>query len=146
MAKKQTTALSTNAIPNAIAKLEEKLKSFEGINESAYLTGGEIEGFHNLKEVADLKQLIKMAGTLVDSKRIYDSGAAGLNLETFPMYEYKGFSVESWLKDIRLRYDLINQKETIDRMNEFKAELAQFLSDEDRKAIVLEKLKDFMGE
>lgn len=135
---------SSEDVPSMIKALETKLKGFEGINESNYRTSGDIDGIGNIKTMTDLSALIKASGMIIDSERIYSEGAAAMNLDTFPQYSYKGNTVADWLQDIKLRYDLINQKETIDTLNEFKKDLEGFMTEQDKKAVLMSRMQEFL--
>ena len=132
-------------VPSMIKALETTLKSFEGINESNYRTSGNIDGLGDIKTMTDLSLLIRASGMIIDSERVYNQGAEAMQLETFPQYSYKGNTVADWLQDIKLRYDLINQKDTIDTLNTFKKELEGFMTEQDKKAVLMTRMQEFLN-
>ena len=136
---------TSNDVPSMIKALEEKLKGFAGITESAYRTSGVIDGIGDIKTITDLPLLIKAAGIVTSSERLYNEGAGVMGLETFPQYSYKGNTVKDWLLDIKLRYDLINQKETIDTLNSFKKDLEGFMTEQDKKAVLMGRMQEFLA-
>jgi hypothetical protein len=137
---------SSNDVPGMISLLEKKLENFKGINESNYRTSGHIEGIGDIKTMEDTKGLLSAMGSILTSEKAYNEGAKALGLKTYPAYSYKGSPLEDWKSDIKLRYDLITQKETIDTLNEFKRQLESFMSEEDKKAALLNRMQDYFQE
>lgn len=135
---------TSNDVPSMIKALEEKLKGFAGITESAYRTSGNIDNLGDIKTIMELPLLIKASGMILSSEKTYNEGAEAMGLESFPQYMYKGNTVKDWLLDIKLRYDLINQKETIDTLNSFKKDLEGFMTEQDKKAVLMGRMKEFL--
>jgi hypothetical protein len=144
-ARKNEVALTftSNQVPDMIKVLEDKLAAFDGISESNYRTSGQIDGLGDIKTMTDLSSLIRANGMIMQSEEYYNQSAQAMGLDKYPQFSYKGNTAEDWKKDIKLRYDLINQKETIDKLNHFKSKLETFLSEEDKKNMLLKEMEAF---
>jgi hypothetical protein len=150
MTKKQDEVVTDVAImdgsnvPAIIKALEAKIKSLDHVTDSKYKTNGKLEGLCDVKTETNLGNLIKAFSSVKGRSEMYNEAAAELGLDTFPVWEVNGGSLEDWKADITLRINIINHKDTLDKLNAFKAKFEKFLSAEDQKSMLMNELTSFL--
>ena len=77
-------------------------------------------------------------------EEVYNRAAIELGITTYPTFEANGSSSEDWKRDIKLRIDIINQKETADKLTEYKDKMSKFLSAEDQKNMLMTEMASFL--
>ena len=149
MAKKATTAtevaLGTQFdVPSIIQVLDAKLNSMKHITESKYRTSGVLDGIGDIKKEQKIENLIRAYASIIAREEVYNKAAIELGITTFPTFEANGSSSEDWKRDIKLRIDIINQKETADKLTEYKDKMSKFLSAEDQKNMLMSEMASFL--
>lgn len=147
MAKKEAiTAIAVNTpVPNVLAALDEKIKSLKHIAETPYKTGGNLDGFGDIKAETKIENLIRAYSMVMGKEKAYHASAADLGLTTYPAFNVNGGNAADWKQDIQLRIAIINHKETFDKLTEFKTKMSSFLSAEDQKSMLLKEMEGFLG-
>lgn len=131
--------------PSIIESLDAKLKSMKHITESKYSTSGVLDGIGDIKTETSISALIRAYASVVSREEIYNKAAIELGIESYPVFEVNGGSSESWKRDIKLRIDIINQKETADKLAYFKEKASKFLSADDQKTIFMKEMASFLN-
>lgn len=131
-----------NNIPQVLDILDEQLKSMKLIEETPYKTSGQVGNFENIKNETDISNLIKIHSSAKGKDRAYHESAEDLGLNPYPSAGTD--SLADIEHDIKLRIKLITQKETLDKLKQFKAEASKFLSQEDQKGILLNDMAKFL--
>ena len=149
MAKKATTAtevaLGTQFdVPSIIQVLDAKLNSMKHITESKYRTSGTLDGIGDIKKETKIENLIRAYASIIAREEVYNRAAIELGITTYPTFEANGSSSEDWKRDIKLRIDIINQKETADKLTEYKDKMSKFLSAEDQKNMLMSEMASFL--
>jgi hypothetical protein len=149
MARKSTTAtdvaLGTQFdVPSIIQVLDAKLNSMKHITESKYRTSGTLDGIGDIKKETKIENLIRAYASIIAREEVYNRAAIELGITTYPTFEANGSSSEDWKRDIKLRIDIINQKETADKLTEYKDKMSKFLSAEDQKNMLMTEIASFL--
>jgi hypothetical protein len=143
--KAEVAVLSGASVPEIITKLESKIKELDHITDSKYKTSGKLDGFGNVKEETSIGNLIKAFSSVSARAKAYAEAAEALSIETFPVFELNGGTVEDWKTDIQLRIAIIQHKETLDKLQSYRDKMKEFLSKEDQKALLLEEMASFLS-
>lgn len=149
MARKSTrateVALGTQFdVPSIIQVLDAKLNSMKHITESKYRTSGTLDGIGDIKKETKIENLIRAYASIIAREEVYNRAAIELGITTYPTFEANGSSSEDWKRDIKLRIDIINQKETADKLTEYKDKMSKFLSAEDQKNMLMTEMASFL--
>lgn len=133
-------------VADILAKIEKEIKKYKNITDTPWITKGDVTGFStNIRNETLIANLIRMGSSLEIRKEAYDKFAKKANLETYPVFEDNGFQIDAIEKDIILRIDMINQKDTIDTLQGFKKEVTGFLTEEEKKADFMNRLSQYLN-
>lgn len=91
----------------------------------------------NLNQLLDTGMLLKILGKFIQMKESYEIAVIHLDLKEFPVCNYMGYSVETWIEDIEFRIKLLINSTQITKPEESKRKLETFLSEEDRLSATL---------
>ena len=145
MSKKSTAvALLNTSIPEVIEVLNQKLAALKHIEECVYKTNGEMKPFGNVKEEMKVENLIRMYSSIRSREKSYNEAAEAMGLKSYPVFSDNG-TAEDWKQDILLRKAIIEQKETLDKLNDFKAKASKFVSEEQQQQMLLKEMADFFA-
>lgn len=148
MAKKNDSValLKPDTDMNSVMELvNEKLASLKRIEESVYKTSGVIDGFPtNIKNEMKIENLIRMWSSVKMRQAGYEAAAKDLKLDEYPAFTIDGSLPADIKSDIELKIDIINHKETLDKLNEFKKRAEQLMSEADKKAMLFADMKSFL--
>jgi hypothetical protein len=151
MARKATpkateVALGTQFdVPSIIQVLDAKLNSMKHITESKYRTSGVLDGIGDIKKEVKIENLIKAYASIIAREEVYNRAAIELGITTYQTFEANGSTSEDWKRDIKLRIDIINQKETADKLAEYKDKMSKFLSAQDQKNMLMAEMTSFLN-
>lgn len=137
------TIISGVSVPDSLAQIDAKLKSLKHISDSTYTIS---MSFNNvdLKKETKVDVLIKVLSAINGKEKAYNEAATLLGLGSYPSFSEGGGATEAWTKDIRLRIDIINSKDTYDKLKEYKDKMATFLSQQDQKAMLEAEMNQFL--
>jgi hypothetical protein len=146
MAKTNLQVVTVTSAPEALAVLNEQIKSYKHIQDSVYKTP--TKGSLRLSDgsTVDLKSetsidKVVMAFASVQSRiKAIESAYSELGREEYPVVKIEGGTEEEWKQDCMLRIQIIEQKDKLDELNELKKEWEELLDKEDRKAILMKKM------
>lgn len=143
MAKKTTTDSKTLELINEVKRRKQEINSAEKPNwatnrnfsfteDSAKVTPLHVE--------ANVRNLVFIAGFLLDKQRSYAEAAAalGMGVETFT---WQGFSVNDWLADIKLRVTKLQIASKKEKLEALESRLNSIISPELRAEMELEDIE-----
>jgi len=99
-----------------------------------------LQGFGDLSKETKVDTLVKAFSSVAGRANAYASAAKELDVESYPEFIVDGGSVEDWKNDIKLRIAIITHKDELDKLKALQKEASAFLSQEDQKAIFLQKI------
>lgn len=130
------------------AAIDNKLKALKEVTDSQYKTNGEYRfapGFSgniiDIHKSTDVRLLLGIVGALTNHKTNYENAAKMMGLDTYPEFLWLKYNYGAWTHDIKVRLAVITHYDTKKKLEEAKKELEQFMTQEDRLALVLEKMK-----
>jgi hypothetical protein len=132
------------SVPDVISVLDEKLKALKHVTDTKYRTSGVLDGIGDIKSETKINTLIRAMASVLVREETYNRAAAELGLTTFPSFEVNGCSSADWKHDIRFRIDVINHKETADKLTYYKDKMSTFLSEQDQKNMLMTEMANFL--
>jgi hypothetical protein len=138
-------ALTGKGTADVLTILDEKIKSLKHIEETVYKTTGNLEGFPDIKLEVKKENLIRAMSSVLGRAEQYEKAAKHLGETTYPVFAVSGGNVDQWTHDIKLRIAIIEHKETLDKLNEFKKTIGGFLSIQEQKEIAMTALGEFLS-
>lgn len=150
MARTDSSAVvvASTSVPDAIQAINEKIKALVHIQDSVYLTSGKVKtatGERDIKTETNVTELVKAFSSLQMRAESLEKAYDALGMTSYPVVKVDGYTLEDWKKDILLRKQIIEQKDTLDELNAFKKEWEELMDKEDRKAILAKKMEKFLG-
>lgn len=143
-AKAELALDSQFSVPDVITVLDEKLKALKHVTDTKYRTSGVLDGIGDIKSETKIDALIRALGSVMAREEIYNRAAEELGLTTYPSFQINGCSVADWKHDIRFRIDVINHKETADKLKEYRDKMSKFLSEQDQKNMLMNEMANFL--
>jgi len=143
--QKTEIALNTNEhLMKGLAFVNDKLKTLSVIFGASFRTHGESKlSSINLQKATNIALLISVLGQLQSKEAEYNKAADTLKLNTFPVFMWEGYTLESWQHDISLRISQITQAESEKELKEVQKELTTLMTNEDKLGLLLAKLQKF---
>lgn len=138
----ELTVMNTDT-PSLLDALNAKIKALKHIEDSVYKTSGNLEGFGDIKQELKIENLIRAFSMVMGKADAYAKASVELGLDSVPAFQISGGTVADWKQDISLRIQIINHKETLDKLNGFKSKMESFLSEQDKKALLMKEMEDF---
>ena len=132
------------SVPDVISVLDEKLKALKHVTDTKYRTSGVLDGIGDIKSETKIDTLIRAMASVLVREETYNRAAAELGLTTFPSFQVNGCSSADWKHDIRFRIDVINHKETADKLKDYKDKMSKFLSEQDQKNMLMTEMANFL--
>lgn len=137
------TLASTTPTGDILAAINGQLEKLNHITESNYKTNGELEGFGNIRNEVKLENLIRAWSSVKNREIAYADAAQDLGKTTFPAFQIGGHGAAAWKEDILLRMAIIEHDATKKKLEEFKKQAESYLSEQDKKAIMLKEMAAF---
>jgi hypothetical protein len=137
--------LDNSNVPTALEKLDKEIASLKHIQETAYQTSGILPAFGDIKNEMLISNLIRAASSVMGMKLGYDNAAKWLGIEEYPVFEIAGYSPDQWKHDLLLRKAVIEHKDDLDTLNEFKSEMSKYLSEEDQKSMLIKRMEAYFS-
>jgi hypothetical protein len=104
-----------------------------------------LDGIGDIKKEVKIENLIKAYASIIAREEVYNRAAIELGITTYQTFEANGSTSEDWKRDIKLRIDIINQKETADKLAEYKDKMSKFLSAQDQKNMLMAEMTSFLN-
>ena len=124
--------------------MDEKLKALKHVTDTKYRTSGVLDGIGDIKSETKIESLIRALASVLIREESYNKAALELGLTSFPAFQINGCSVADWKHDIRFRIDVINHKETADKLKEYRDKMSKFLSEQDQKEMLMKEMVSFL--
>lgn len=149
MSKKSQTstalAVVGSDVPTLLERVNAEIAKLKHIQDSVYKTTMKDPQFGNLKEEKLIPNLLRVFSTILGKQHYYEAAAEELGLSSYPVFHYEGSEVADWKHDILLRIAIIEQKDTLDKLNQFKERASKLLSEEDQKNLLARDMAKFLG-
>lgn len=132
-------------VPEAIEVLNKKIADLKHIQDSVYVTSGKIKmssGELDIKSETSVDVLVTAFSSVQARAEAKEKAYETLGINTYPQVKIDGSTVEEWKKDITLRIQIIEHKETLDKLQGIKKEWEELMDKEDRKALLLKKMQN----
>ena len=140
----EETAVAVVSIHDGIEAVNTQIKKLKHITESVYKTNGVMKGFPvNLCEQTDKGTLVTMLSSAQYKEKAYQEAADSLGFKTTPVFKCDGYAVSDWFEDIKLRFAIIDNKQTLDSLNTMKREWEELMDKEDKKTLLIKKMEKF---
>lgn len=133
------------SVPDVMAALDAKIKSMKHIEETPYKTNGNLANFDDLRTETNISTLIKMYSSVSNREKAYNTAAEELGLVTYPMFTEGGTSAD-WKHDIKLRIQIIEHKDNMDKLKNYKDRMSKFMSEQDQKDILMKEMTEFLSQ
>ena len=135
----------TTETPEILGKLEQEIAKLKDIESAPWKTSGVVDGFStNIHDEKDIQTLIKMMSSVLGRERAYNDAADFLNLKTFPVYNMNGANAEQVADDIKLRINIIQHKDKLEKLKGFKEKMTSFLSQQEQKEMLLKDMERYL--
>jgi hypothetical protein len=143
MSKTTKTSAIVTPVTNPMSMIDSvrtKLQSLKKVSETPYRAEGvKLPNGNYLKSETSIAAIISFVATVNLSETNYNVTAEQVfQMSTFPAFQYQGVSVDAILHDAKLRVAIINQHETEKAYEEVIKQLESVLSEEEKKARVME--------
>lgn len=146
MSKKHNPELlPTMKTADVLEQLNTKIASLKRIEESVYKTNGSLDGFGDIKAETKIENLIRAFSSVKMREAGYNAAAKDLGRKEYPAFVIGSGTAEDWKQDILLRIDILEHKETLDKLNTFKEKMSKFMSEAEQKELLIKEMTDFFG-
>lgn len=125
--------------------IEERISKMERIQETPYKTTGNLNGFNSIKTETSIENLIRAHSYITNKEKKYYKSADILGVKKAPQFTEGGGTAADWEADIKLRIQIIDQEDMLKRLTKYKEEMSKFLSDQDRKAMLMSEMADLFS-
>lgn len=135
-------------ISTILQGIREKIESMEKIQDSPWVTSGKIQmagGAIDLKTNVGTLDVVKAYGSILSRHKSVEDAYTDLDIKTYPVIKVDGNTKDEWKKDIQLKLAIINQDEDLKELNAIKKDLEDLMDKDDKKTLVLERVKKFAG-
>lgn len=145
MKKNNPTLLPITKTADVLDALNTKIASLKRIEESIYKTNGKLDGFGDIKAEVKIENLIRAYSSVKMREAGYITAAKDLGRKEFPAFVIGSGNAEDWKHDILLRIDILEHKETLDKLNSYKDRMSKFLSETEQKEILMKEMDEFLS-
>lgn len=149
--KKSTTILKKGRnVSEMISVLDDKIKELSSIRTPITSTDGHKitadTDFGAIKQHYSARGLIKVYGYVLNEEKKYEAAILemGLNKKTAPELLLSGFTAKEWKDDILIRFEEIDRIESLEKLENAKAELKKHLSKEEKLQDSLSLISDIL--
>jgi hypothetical protein len=146
--KNSRTVVSVTKYSDAaqtIQTIDAKLEQLRLVFNTNFRTNGDTKtsanpGGMKINQITTVGLLIAIMAEILAKKEAYDRGAEFLGLNQFPSFIWQGYGLDSWTFDIKLRIAQIEQSKNESELVAIKTDLQEFMTKEDRLALLTERL------
>ena len=134
--------------PSALEAINQRINALKEVQSRAPLTDGKFRFNPNYTANApidihrskDIQQLITIHSYLAPKAAAYERSAELMELETYPAFEWQGYTFAAWDKDIRQRVSIVRYHSELEKLEEAKKQISTMLSSQDRLNLILVSL------
>jgi hypothetical protein len=148
--KNQLALRPDSNVREILKALDAKIKSLKHIEETPWKTNGVLDGFGDIKNEKLVPNLIRALSSVRGREKGYLETAedsienGGMGLSNYPAFEIGGFTTKDWQSDILLRKEIIEHKETLDKLTEFKTRATEFMTEQDKKSLLFADMAQYL--
>jgi len=143
--KNNPALLPTTKTSDVLEQLNAKIASLKRIEESIFKTNGLLDGFGDIKLETKIENLIRAFSSVKIRELGYNNAAAELKRKEYPAFAIGSGTADDWKHDILLRIDILEHKETLDKLNMFKNKMSKFMSEAEQKEMLIKEMQDFFN-
>jgi len=142
-----TTALAVNTpVPEVLAAIKAKIESLKHIHDTPWKTSGVVPGFsRSLKEETDKSVILKMLSVILAKEHWYDKAAELAGITSYAPFNEGGGTAADWIADVKLRGQIIEHKETLDKLKEAEGIMSKFLSEADQREMAMKQVQALLS-
>ena len=151
---KETTAVATIStdLIAVLTKVENKLNMMKESESVGFKTHG---GFRwnpsytgnapiNIHTNKDLGELLNIYASLSEKEKAYNLAAEENGLSEYPVFTWQETAGSSWIHDLKLRISALTHHVKKQELLKLKSELSQFMTKEDKLALILNGAKQIL--
>jgi hypothetical protein len=141
-----TTVTKYSDAQQTIKNIDAKLEQVRAVFGRPFRTNGESKTTTvnptnvNVRAATNIALLIAILGEITAKGEQYNKAATMLGLTQYPNFNWQGYSYESWLFDIKLRIEQINQVTTENELLAIRNDLQEFVTKEDKLSMLQERM------
>jgi hypothetical protein len=141
-----TTVTKYSDAQQTIKNIDAKLEQVRAVFGRPFRTNGESKTTTvnptnvNVRAATNIALLIAILGEITAKGEQYNKAATMLGLTHYPNFDWQGYSYESWLFDIKLRIEQINQVTTENELLAIRNDLQEFVTKEDKLSMLQERM------
>lgn len=140
---KLVLSINSSSVVDTLDLLRQELQKIEEVTTNAYKTNGTIDNINiNIQSETKKDNLIKMFSILLSKKEYYDKAQAKLEISTAPVFTEKGFTIEDYESDIKLRIRIIESDSRKKELESLINEAQSFMTKEDQFNQFIKKLEN----
>lgn len=128
------------SIPSVIQTIDAQIKALGNLETTKYKTDMKLGPFGDLKKEMNVEKLIKAFSFVRGKANAYAESAKQLGVENAPAFKEEGSTLAEWEHDIKFQINLATHKDKLEELKKLKAEAQQFVSEEDKRKMFIEKL------
>jgi|SRR6187402_499234 len=144
--KEGTLAIVGTSVFEQLQAVNHKLATVKAITDTPYKTSGLVttaNGQLNIKTATDQKVLVLAFSSVLARLEALDKayeelGATG----TRPVSQIDGASLEEWKADFKLRLNIIQNQEKLDKLNKIKEGLTDLMGRDEKAALLMQQLEN----
>jgi hypothetical protein len=141
-----TTVTKYSDAQQTIKNIDAKLEQVRAVFGRPFRTNGESKTTTvnptnlNVRAATNIALLIAILGEITAKGEQYNKATTMLGLTQYPSFNWQGYSYESWLFDIKLRIEQINQVTTENELLAIRNDLQEFVTKEDKLSMLQERM------
>lgn len=143
--KKQEVAIIAPAtVLDGIDLIDQRIAQLKTIQDTPYKTSKKLKSVNGEVDITtetSVDVLITGFSTVLAKAAAKEKAYQELGYTTMPVVKIDGSTISDWKEDIKLRIAIIEQKETLDELNEIKKSYTELMDKEDRKKELDKKLQ-----
>lgn len=128
-------------VVDLLGNLNSLKKSIKELENLPWQAGTTLDEVGNIREITDLTQLKRVAGSIIARASFEELGAVAVGETTKEPFTLNGYTKDQWLTDIKRQYQLAKEKSDIKDLEELIKEGEKFLTEAYHKEVFMKKAK-----
>lgn len=148
MKKEKSLAVQGSTIAVNIEKINKEIAKMKEIETSQWLSNGKLHlagSTIDIKTETSIEKLVKGYANVKLGAKAAEDAYAELGIDSYPVIKVNDNTVDAVKADVILRIKIIQQKDRLDQMKELKDKFEKLMDKEDRKALLEEKMNNFLS-
>jgi len=150
MSKKATprTALAVQDgnVFEYLEKVQKKLKEVKQITDTPYKTPGRFTGSNgvtlDIKSEMNVDELVRGFSSIQARIKALDEGYETLGFTSHKLSQVDGGSLADWTADIKLRINIINNQEKLNKLSKIKDGLTSLMDNSQKASLLMSELEN----